>query len=157
LLARVEAASGEDRALNADLWEAFGLVPEHHCHAWCGQNGRTDLTRGDFVLAWAPSYTGSLDAALSLCERVLPTFTIDLTIYRTNAGEFRPHALARLFCPYGEITEHRGDARTPALALLAAMLKGLLSAENDASVLSPQGSEDGQQKMNSNLSHQEGE
>lgn len=118
LLARVEGAAGPDRELDKALWYKLIFDPALD---------RQDDSYLKLVGSPLPWFTASLDAALALVERRLPTFTTDLTIYRTNAGEFKPHSLARLFCPYGEISEYRGDAKTPALALLAALLRALIT------------------------------
>lgn len=134
LLARVEKAGGPDRELDARIFCAVNgytfrshrpdLGPPPTARAYVAYY---EPKNGEHPSAYCPAFTASLDAALALVERVLPTFTADLTIYRTNGGEFKPHSLARLFCPYGEIQEHRGDARSPALALLAAALRALIS------------------------------
>ena len=118
LLERVEAAPGPDRELDLFIWRW-----EHGFNPF----------KASFSDNKDPIYpvTTSLEASLALVERVLPTFTVDLTIYRTNGGEFRPRSVSRLFCPYGEISEHRGDASTPALALLSAMLKALIAKAPD--------------------------
>lgn len=67
--------------------------------------------------------TTSLDAALALAERRCPRFSVTVVKYRTNDGEFKPSGEASLLNPYGNITEHRGKAATPALALCAAVLR----------------------------------
>lgn len=67
--------------------------------------------------------TTSLDAALALAERICPRFSVTVVKYRTNDGEFKPSGEASLLNPYGNITEHRGKAATPALALCAAILR----------------------------------
>jgi len=68
LIARLEAATGPDRELDAALFECVGLteLQERHCKQWCSQSGRTGLTRAHYIGAWAPDYTESIDAALSL-------------------------------------------------------------------------------------------
>lgn len=77
LIARIEAATGADNdfarlTLNAKIWEAVGLTPkqEQHCTGWCRMNGRTDLTRRQYTMTWAPNFVGSLDAAASLAPDV---------------------------------------------------------------------------------------
>lgn len=72
LLARVESATGPDREIDCALAEWFGLVNEAHCKMWCARDGRTDITREMFVRAWSKYYTESIDAAVALCESVLP-------------------------------------------------------------------------------------
>lgn len=60
LIERLEKATGPDRELDSDICRACGfkLYP-------------FDRPSND-TLAEAPRYTASLDAAVSLCERVLP-------------------------------------------------------------------------------------
>lgn len=69
LLSRLSAATGPSRELDADLWEHFGMVDERHCRHWCSMDGRTDLTREMFIRTWAPEYTQSIDAALTLVPK----------------------------------------------------------------------------------------
>ena len=68
LIKKLEKATGPDRELDAAIWLARGLTEqdERRCREWCKMDGRTDLTRERFIAAWAPLYTSSLDAALSL-------------------------------------------------------------------------------------------
>lgn len=135
LLVRVEAASGADRELDGDLWwvldhasaqhyfntGALGLPREYPATlpipAGLGRAG---------VQAMAPKFTVSLDAALALVERVLPSAHVSL--YSIGAPWSRWQARV--------VTEHDGDelvtwfdavAATPARALLVAMLNALLS------------------------------
>lgn len=131
LLARLEAAEGANSGIDSALAVALG--------EWTPPRGFTQPRPEEYPWQWSKKqhnayqphdpYTASLDASLALVERTAPTFTADLTIYRTNGGDFQPHALARLFCPYGEISEYRGDAKTPALALLCALVKALIARD----------------------------
>jgi hypothetical protein len=165
LLAKVEAADGPDREIDARLWcwstdrdfieiadgsRVYGSYCLPHEH---GAVSASRVHKGSLVFrnrspqecgnqtqcwgTWPPAqyaYTASLDAALSLVERTAPTWTVDLTIYRTNGGEFAPKSTARLFCPYGEIMEHRGEGKTPALALLAALLRALAASSRGSEI-----------------------
>ena len=64
LLSRIQSATGPDRELDANIWSFIGLDERQRNHAmiWRHQDGR-ELTERQFILAWAPSFTGSLDAA----------------------------------------------------------------------------------------------
>ena len=117
LIARLESAGEGSRSLDADV---------ALCVGWTVHPG--DNWIGPFAEIAVPDYTTSLDAALALAERLCPRFTVTVVKYRTNDGEFKPSAEASLINPYGEITEHRGKAATPALALSAAILKALSTA-----------------------------
>ena len=68
LIVRLQAATGPDRVLDAEIFRAIGLTAEQerHCKQWCRMDGRTDLTREHYIAAWAPEFTRSLDAALTL-------------------------------------------------------------------------------------------
>jgi hypothetical protein len=85
LIARVEGATGPDRELDtlievAARWiEAgrVGLAPEHRAK-WRGS--RSGYVSDGFSTYAAERYTSSLDAALALCERVLPGWTARLWI-----------------------------------------------------------------------------
>lgn len=139
LLERLETAKTGSREMSAHIVKAL-LAP---AEAWVEQsrfNGAWCIyERPEKPRLWDPdgplrgaSVTESLDAALTLAGLVVPTYTATLVIYRTNGGEFPPHALANLLCPYGEITEYRGDAKTAPLALCAAILKAKGAASTDA-------------------------
>jgi hypothetical protein len=68
LIARLEKAEGPSRELDAEIFAHIGLteLQESHCRSWCRMAGRTDLTRERYIDAWAPAYTASIDAALTL-------------------------------------------------------------------------------------------
>lgn len=121
LIERVAGATGPDREIDRliALWQ-FPYLSEL---PRADHGGWHSVDYG--LIAPAEPYTSSVDAALGLVERALPTYTVDLTVYRTNDGEFAPSSCARLFCPYGEITEYRAKAPSPALALVLSMLRGL--------------------------------
>jgi hypothetical protein len=71
----------------------------------------------------APNYSASLDAALALVERVRPGW--DVVIGTSDYPSGQPWA--RIY-PQGHMHKGSGDveAKTPALALLAALLKSLI-------------------------------
>lgn len=68
LIARLEAADGPSNAIDVDIFRIIGLTEaqESHCRKWCKMDGRTDLTRDHYIVAWAPDFTRSIDAALTL-------------------------------------------------------------------------------------------
>lgn len=66
LLSRLQALTEPSREIDAEIFERFGKVNEDHCRSWCAMDGRTNLKRKDFIRAWAPSYSESLHAALTL-------------------------------------------------------------------------------------------
>ena len=142
LLARVKAATGPDRELSVAIW--FALNPDReHLWALSGMNAQrgpkqnTEATLRRAVqqnprdYGWEATdhdFTASLDAALALVERVLETDFIDIEVAkRFVAGEARGRAE---IC--GPAVDAYGEAATPALALLAALLSALATPEGEA-------------------------
>lgn len=120
LLDRVEAAAGADREI--DL--AFQLI------GWPGTTEAywltDELDRREFGSQW--KFTASLDAALALCERVLPGWTMVMDGSAPDLGTdwelFQPNP------PLGEVKARiMGTHNDRTLALLAAMLKALIAKE----------------------------
>lgn len=79
LIARLEAAGGPDRELDCHLWVAAQggdarmnyVESESKCFVW--ERGIDGMwIRGVVNFRAVPSYTSSIDAAVSLAERVLP-------------------------------------------------------------------------------------
>jgi hypothetical protein len=131
LLERVEAATGPDRELDYEL-ALYEKAPDWRKRKpWKQTNGwaKPDVASTSWAVLFydgggnalpVPQYTASLDAALALCERVLPGWVVQLETWRD------PAATARLAeWNIGE-AEHEGHARTLPLALLAALLRALL-------------------------------
>lgn len=139
LIARLEMAEDGskelDGALTLALTSAYKIVfrPGLEDYYAIGPGGGSPVQ----------PFTTSLDAALSLASWKVPSFTVDITAYRTNAGEFRPKSTARLFCPYGEISEYRAAAPTPALALVSAILKAVEAGKVEGRELGLRTQEDG--------------
>jgi len=127
---RVEGLTGPCREMDALIFEAIGLtsLQERHCKDWCRQNGRTDLTRAMYVSAWAPDFTRSLDAAMTL----LPPnhrWLMNGPDMDGAGDDIKPCASV---LPYGESLTHPQDsheAATPALAFLSAVLHALAALE----------------------------
>jgi hypothetical protein len=67
-----------------------------------------------------PAYTASLDAAVALCERVLPGWSGDIDIGKPIADSGKVGA--RLFPPGDGWQNYSGVGPTPAIALLIAIL-----------------------------------
>ena len=102
LLSRVRAASGPDRELDADIWQA--LCWKHH---W------REIAKGT-------PFTGSIDAAVALVERVLPGCS--LTILRDWGGLNRCRIWTDDITP---APPYVGTASSLPLAILAALLSAL--------------------------------
>lgn len=127
LLARMEAAAGPDREWDRRLWKATGQGTIRLVTG-LGMNGRTPGRQTAFgpdgLVSTVPRYTASLDAALALVERVLPGQAVIVGMRQT------PDTM-----PWARVGKPRDGADsvapTPALALLAAMLKAMI-AKGDA-------------------------
>ena len=115
LIERVRAATGPDRELEIAIGTTIGgwtyqpHVP--HCFKW--NDGQRDRPNGP------PSYTASIDAALSLVERVLPEH--DWILGHTNGG-------LTIHCQLGPDADKMAFGETPALAILLALLSALKDA-----------------------------
>jgi hypothetical protein len=151
LLARVEKAEGGSRELDALIevavrWEQAaraGLQPEHRATWRANRSGQV----GDGHTTYnAEPVSASLDAALGLCERVLPGCCVEnLGEMRPGCGELSGHWLAQLAPRQdrrrmsGPITVENvratldayepASAATAPLALLAACLRALLAQQ----------------------------
>lgn len=119
LLARVEAATGADIELDEAI--SLALCDEHRFM----QLADAPVGAGCEMYRFGPRgfhsalrVTASLDAALALVERVLP----GMLWAKNYEGGFR------IYQP-GVSGFFSGYAKTPALALLAAMLKALIAKE----------------------------
>lgn len=89
-------ASSHSRAHDVLIFRAIGLsdVQERHCAQWIRMDNRPDLSREDYLTAWAPDYSLHWDAAVSL----LPP--------RWYIASLEWNPLAR----HAGITLHEGDA-----------------------------------------------
>lgn len=144
LLARVEAAEEPDRYI--DCWLACALdgffpVPKQwpvglHDNAmtwrmdFCRYEGGGLVSPGYGGDQMVRRYSASLDAALALCELALPgwRWIIDSNGRRDGVDLGKP--LASVFTDQydPDAPFHDAAAPSPALALLAAMLKALIAA-----------------------------
>lgn len=136
LLARVEAAEGADRDLDEAI--ALTLCDEHRFM----QLADAPVGLGCEMYRFGPHgfhsalrVTGSLDATLGLCERVLPGWERHVRIMsNTDAlgGVVEPGAWERKGADFRGL--FTANHKSPALALLGAMLRALI-----ASTASPEG------------------
>lgn len=125
LIARLEAAKAASYDLSADIWKLIDLTPqqEQHCRAWCRQNGRDDLTRDDYIAAWAPPYTSSLDAAMTLLGPPgYPLWTV--TLNGRSHGQHGMTWFAEVTVPSSEFQGQ--SSVNPALAVCIAALRARL-------------------------------
>lgn len=134
LLERVEKAEGPDREIDAEIWLA--LVPGttrkqwSYIHKASGKECFVDETRdATHALINVPSYTASIDAAVALVEKLLPGWRLMVT---TPGGAY---LMSSDFEPAEEEWgEPKGftcaaDAKSPALALIAALLRALIAQQ----------------------------
>lgn len=120
LLERVEKAEGPSKALDISISEAvLGGMPRYD---------------GDDCPEFLLPYTASLDAAVALVEKMLPGWVIQIGVYpeRNVAGVTEPERE-----PFVGVTDQwprtwRAKGATPALALLAALLRALISQRSEA-------------------------
>lgn len=106
LLGRVEAATGPDRQMDYDLYaRLLGKPP----------SGKVQLP---------PQYTSSIDAALALVERCLPGAL--WTVQHLGEGDFAAHVGSPDF---NAVMCGSEVLKTPALAVLSALLSALQSKE----------------------------
>ena len=114
ILARLEAATGPDQELDKLIGAALGSNP--HITGPVSAAG-VGITRYDHI-------TASLDAALALVERVLPGWA--WAIFGPDPSFGLPMCEASL-APGDAFSGVKVDGPTPALALLIAMTRALIS------------------------------
>jgi hypothetical protein len=112
LLNRVEKAEGADREIDLDLAFLFDK-PQYAFNA--GPVPREELT-------FSNSYTASLDAALALAERAKPGWQWALGTLPEDPTRYGASIL-----PRADVDPFVGEAATPALALLAALIRSLIT------------------------------
>jgi hypothetical protein len=123
LLGRVEACTGPDRELDGHIYGALGfqIIQRFGDFEW-----RPD---GKGIWKTMPSPTASFDAALALCERVLPGWTI-ANINQDDTKRWWSELREGYQTSYNRVV-FSGPLATPALALVTAMIKALTSPEDD--------------------------
>jgi hypothetical protein len=117
LLSRLQSATGPSRELDAEIFKRSGKINEQHCRHWCRMDGRTDLTREDYIAAWAPTFTESIDATLTLMPKDLAWV---IAAYKNHAPLIPPYS-AGLFTLTGELKSEGESDAIPAIALLIAI------------------------------------
>lgn len=141
LLERVKSAEGPDRALDVRIeHDVIGCWPDFPEKDWASDEEILDqLSACESYEVWfCPPYTASLDASLALLERVLPGW-MNWLIRSDESAPF----FARIESPDFEAvtweagdrvktdvlsgSDHHARAKSPALALLAALLTALIS------------------------------
>lgn len=139
LLARIEAAEGPSREIDLALANLLVFSEPHrlissHVSGWSHDFAYPESELplgGDEYHGWAKAlnhmiaqpverYTSSIDAALALCERVLPGchWSVSNAAVRPRANVWMASPISRGISP-----PPHSSAATPALALLAALLK----------------------------------
>jgi hypothetical protein len=120
LAARVEAAEGPDRELDALIYRALAGFPTEHWFRY----GETHLTDER-----VPFVTASLDAAMTLVpEGVGDGITAEWNVERwASNGVYPEHVRATAWV----CGARRAYAATPALALVAAALRARASGEGE--------------------------
>ena len=125
LLARVLEGTGPDRELDADISLALGIVSSRVGNCFYGHKHYSvmvldrDYYDHDGNAPALPSYTASLDAALTLVPE-------GWTWARYHGGVFECAMLDER-----RVLFERGEAATPARALVAACLKARMEAQGE--------------------------
>lgn len=129
LIERIEAATGPDREIDAEIWLA--VVPgttrkeTRYIHGFTGKECVIDETRENFRLVTVPSYTASLDAAMTLVDTLGDA--VGATFWRVgNDGEGGDPSLFKaevLVVTSFASKQHVAVADAGALALCAAALR----------------------------------
>lgn len=113
LIARLEKAEGQSRELDARICWALGLEP------WAGTEEilLPHFSAGSRIDRETPAFTSSIDAAVSLAERVLPGWQINLSIFHDSLSE----------ASFGnrETQSTTSFAKKPAMTLVLATLRAL--------------------------------
>ncbi len=137
LLSRVEAATGPDRELDRDIWEAVTNECTHRETQFVYlENDEREL---ECVNCGADTYgadkwsglTASLDASLALIGRVLPGCKWSAGSYSFIDGHAGGEARIVLRNGFDSDADNEGCYETPTLALLAAMLKALITRQEE--------------------------
>jgi hypothetical protein len=123
---RVQAATGADRELDADIFEAFGPIDEIHLRSWC-KAGRPSRPRRSYIEAWALEYTKSIDEAAALLNRALPgwKWMASTCSGGPTASVHHEREGSSSFWKFTKVAR----APTVPLALLSAMLDALIYIE----------------------------
>ena len=119
LAERVEREAPSNQ-LDAEVWDTIGLTDDQkrHCQKWVRMDGRTDLTRFDFLRAWTKYYTSSIDAAASLMPDVWETIVCGVNDHWSCAAQTKHSRVS-------------GSASTEPQARLAAALRARAATIGD--------------------------
>ncbi|ODT87033.1 hypothetical protein [Phenylobacterium sp. SCN 70-31] len=155
LIERIEAGDGADRALECDVARAFGwhrveprftrsrrggwIAPEDFMGV--DRDGRPILSESGTPM-WPdpPRVTTDLNAVIALCERVLPGWQVVLSTgdadrvrdeERLPSATLIPHLLNDAGWALGSKARSPSYAKTPARALLAALLRAKEGQSHD--------------------------
>ena len=127
LLARVDGDKRADRKFDSSLWFTLKIgTPEEQeavSDAYIAAGFSDDCVKRSPV--FIPDYTASLDAAVALVDRVLPTWW--WAISRTPARGWHEGEVYPPNYDSGDPLCGVGGASTPALALCIALLKALVA------------------------------
>ena len=115
LIARLEAATGPDRALDAEIAEACGTMPHGLTRALSNGEPAEWWWDGEDCL-WPPEFTASVDAAITLAPNDLMWF-----LGRLDSSDMRFCATISERGAVGSKT-WRGFSASPAIALCVAAL-----------------------------------
>lgn len=125
---RVEKAEGPDRSIDGDIVVQLGLADRYR--NWYEHQPETDdewqmLVSGKWVSL--PAFSASIDAAVALIERKLPGYGFEVLAsdrdsYRAAVWPWISSRGTR-----AQIGHQHSYAKTPALALIAALLSALES------------------------------
>lgn len=118
LLAKVEGAKGPDRQLDAKICQGLDIAP---WVGWC-RTQQTAFAQGSSLDRETPKLTGSIDAALTLVERVLPGHKAGFRPCMGNRA--RGHILS--ITPTKTCLVMEAVAPTAALAIIAGLLEVLV-------------------------------
>lgn len=121
LVERVRGLKGPDREVDGDIALAFGMPPNHLTRREDGCLWYQFVEPDDFDTWEAPPFTGSVDAALALVERVQPWVQV-------NMHTFGPVPVAE--ASLGSRSKAKPvEAATLPAAILLALLLSLQSQE----------------------------
>jgi hypothetical protein len=150
---RVRDATGPDRELERDLHEVVAGECTHRETRYYAIEDGNSVDSGFTCLAcdedtygkrgW-PSYTRSLDAALSLVERCLPgwSWSVD-TMDRAGGQDTWSWAQVRPADAFSSVF-YRDTHPVPCLALLSAMLEALIASEPEEEAPTPKSQKEGE-------------
>jgi len=133
LLARVEAATGPDRELDAAILEIMAgyrnLSTDGECQIWDRGNHGYWTLDGDDWNERLPSPTASIDAALALVQENLPGWNWSVMSQRPQG---KPFAIARVARVIGDDVEGYDAIHDAApLAILSALLRALIAQSKE--------------------------